>query len=111
MLIPLPATIPNAKDTKPTLRGFVSLVFVVPFVADAESRLHEIHHREWLPKDRGRLRAEPVLQHRRVDGAEVDRILQVPVVQILEAGKLAVEAAAHPAAEDDHGAGRTMVGA
>ena len=54
---------------------------------------------------------EPLLNHRRVDAAEVGSHLQVTVVQIRQAGVLAVESALDAAANDEHRGGGSVVGA
>ena len=56
-----------------------------------------------------RWRAEPILDHGRVYGAEVDRVAQVAFVQVAQIRVIAIHTTLDPGAEHEHRAGSAVV--
>ena len=60
-------------------------------------------------ENRFRIDLEPVLEDRRVHLAKVDRMLEVTLIQIVQAGLSAMKARADAVADEEHGRGGTVV--
>src|SRR5262245_41333994 len=71
----------------------------------------EVHRWEFGAEDVLGLRVEPLFEDAGVDGAEVDVELEVAVVEVLEVGRLAVDAAFDAVPDDEHGRGGPVVSA
>src|ERR1700676_1769994 len=75
-------------------------------------RLREQGHRRERTRDDPLARTgEPLLDHRRVDAAEVDREFDVAVVEVVEGRMLAVQTALDAAADEHHRTRLAVIGA
>src|SRR5207245_11284337 len=66
---------------------------------------------EAAPEDLCGIGAKPTVEHRRIDGAEIDEVLEVAIHEVGETGLHAIQSALQGLAKDEHWRCRAVVGA